>query len=1038
MAVMRQSVGEGRAVIEDEFVVFPVAGFWPIFNTALKNLLILPEFQVFLFYLDKIRIRVYVRVTIFIMHFLKLGPIRLHDCAAAWPERSGFIFTLKTVIIPYVFASLLSTSALAADLIYNETYSFPIKAPARRDSTPGQPQPSSYQGSGKVVVRDLPGNQETAREQDEPQPERQHKKRWSKKKKPPKKPQVKEAAKPPVPVKRPVIATAAPPPRKDDPPLIAKTPDGEKIFLKFPVAAGGAVFTFHDHLWLVFDKTRNLDNQALAASVKVSGYLKAAENLSSGQFLILRYALAQPAAASAEQNKTDWSISLSPPASKPAPAGVIPKFNEDKTLLLPGVKPSSELSITDPDSGDEIKVFTLSALLRLAPERKLVDYHLLATGQGVALRKISDTVSVTTSEAGLVISSSTELSSDAQETVSAQATKQDYTPLFDFAKWPELKAEQIRKARNEFRKRLAKANKEENMRIRLDILRLLFSNRFFSETISMAEDIKGEKPENAPPADLSFMEGVSSFMLGKKTETLENFKQLESILRQSGRESKELAYWLTVLDPAAPPIPENEADFANLSKALFANYPSWLMEEFILKDMEHKIKAGKFAVAEKSMTVMEQISHSQEALNYAGYLKGIIYEKTGKPAAARELWNAITQDKLDRRTRARAQFALIKLDLAEKKIDLKTAVKQMEALRAVWRGDEFEQELLKTLGENYIATGNYLAGLRAWRELISTFPTDTGNQEIAQKMKEGFLKFFTPENFAKAKPFDALAFHQEFRELSPTGPEGDEIAYRLVDALIKADLLDKAASLLTGHFKFRLQGHEKGIVGARVAVLRLMNRQPQEALDAIDASNGADYPPELKTTRSIISSQAYIDLGQYDKAISALEKAPADQAEPILAEIFWKRRNWAEVVKLLEPMVDKIDLSGVVKIKSPELNKELGKELKQPKTETPPKPFARRDQVMVLKLATSYVMLKNEQATEALALKFGEAMKTGEFSQAFAFLTSGRGISYRNLSGTLKLTEAESFISTYRKKIVEKGIKAAVPAPVPAVKTEKK
>ncbi len=45
--------------------------------------------------------------------------------------------------------------------------------------------------------------------------------------------------------------------------------------------------------------------------------------------------------------------------------------------------------------------------------------------------------------------------------------------------------------------------------------------------------------------------------------------------------------------------------------------------------------------------------------------------------------------------RARSQFDMTELQLAEKKIDAKQAATQMEALRFVWRGTDFEFDLLQ-------------------------------------------------------------------------------------------------------------------------------------------------------------------------------------------------------------------------------------------------------------------------------------------------------------------------------------------------------
>ena len=51
------------------------------------------------------------------------------------------------------------------------------------------------------------------------------------------------------------------------------------------------------------------------------------------------------------------------------------------------------------------------------------------------------------------------------------------------------------------------------------------------------------------------------------------------------------------------------------------------------------------------------------------------------------------------------------------------------------------------------------------------------------------------------------------------------------------DLLDQAAALLSHQMEFRVKGAEKARVGTRLAILKLMDRRPEDALDALANSD---------------------------------------------------------------------------------------------------------------------------------------------------------------------------------------------------------
>ncbi|MEJ0067681.1 MAG: hypothetical protein WDO24_01900 [Pseudomonadota bacterium] len=77
----------------------------------------------------------------------------------------------------------------------------------------------------------------------------------------------------------------------------------------------------------------------------------------------------------------------------------------------------------------------------------------------------------------------------------------------------------------------------------------------------------------------------------------------------------------------------------------------------------------------------------------------------------------------------------------------------------------------------------------------------------------------------KLPPLTALALYDDFRDLTPPGPRGDKMIQNLADRLVAMDLLDRAGELLDYQIKNRLSGTEKARIGARLAVVQMLDPQ---------------------------------------------------------------------------------------------------------------------------------------------------------------------------------------------------------------------
>src|SRR5258706_16465843 len=102
------------------------------------------------------------------------------------------------------------------------------------------------------------------------------------------------------------------------------------------------------------------------------------------------------------------------------------------------------------------------------------------------------------------------------------------------------------------------------------------------------------------------------------------------------------------------------------------------------------------------------------------------------------------------------------------------------------------------------------------------------------------------------------------------GVEGDLMVQNLPRGLVDVDLLAQAEELLKYQAENRLDGVPRAQVATDLAVVYLMDRKPEEALNAINASRTTVLPNALNLQRRIISARALGALGRYDAGLEML------------------------------------------------------------------------------------------------------------------------------------------------------------------------
>ena len=308
-------------------------------------------------------------------------------------------------------------------------------------------------------------------------------------------------------------------------------------------------------------------------------------------------------------------------------------------------------------------------------------------------------------------------------------------------------------------------------------------------------------------------------------------------------------------------------------------------------DLEGARELVDYVLAQPNIAALDQLA--------ARLVQARLYEKLEKPTAALSLYKAVARTPMDAISTP-ARLGTIRLEMASGKLEPLQAARQMEQLKWRWRGDQIELAVIRSLGELYLSQGLYREALTALKAAGPRIIGLPGGEQLKTDLDNAFRAMFLEGAADGLQPVQALALFFDFRELTPAGADGDEMVRRLARRLIDVDLLEQAAELLKYQADNRLDGVAKAQVATNLATVYLMNRQPEQALQAIWGSRTTLLPTAIQAERRALEARALTELGRYDHALEILGQDNNVAARDVRAEILWKQQSWGPAAALYE------------------------------------------------------------------------------------------------------------------------------------------
>ena len=675
--------------------------------------------------------------------------------------------------------------------------------------------------------------------------------------------------------------------------------DNAQVLFTFAWAnpAGAAVFRRGDAVWVVFDAPAVLD---VAHAPRGLVQYSAVEATRGADYAAIRIDAAHGVPVFATAIGPTWTIALGPGDEGASSAVRVQRDQAEgpATLKAAVAGATKVVQMTDPQAGDTLSVVTALGPSKGLPSRR--DYaqmSILPSIQGLAIEPHIDDLTVqregdivrVSRPVGLALSPN--LASQEAARLSIDAPKPAAMPgLINYQDWPRTGPKGFLDRYHQLLTAAsvegANTDKGAPTGARMALARFLVGSELSYEAIGVLNDAARANPPLADTPEFRGLRGIARVMARRYKEAEADFSAPALV------EDRASALWRSYIAVQLAQWPEARAQFARGAETFNMFPPKW-KARFARGDAQAALAQGDLPSAEARIhlaladktdvweelatrlvqaRVIEQEGHKDRALKMYAAIATVPRESLSSPALLRA-----TQ---------------IKLELG--KITPLQAATVFDGLRYRWRGDATELETIRALGQLYLSQGRYREALEALRSAGTRLPDLPEALQLQSDLAAAFRSLFLDGNADGLEPVQALALFYDFKELTPIGADGDLMVRKLVRRLVDVDLLDQAAVLLKYQADNRLDGVPRAQVATDLALIYLMDKKPEQALEAINSSRTTVLPAALNAQRRLLESRAWMGVGRYDAALEIIERDNSKEGQDLRAEILWKQKDWAK------------------------------------------------------------------------------------------------------------------------------------------------
>jgi len=678
--------------------------------------------------------------------------------------------------------------------------------------------------------------------------------------------------------------------------------DGAGLHLTFSLPPGtpAALFRRADTLWLMLDSKKPIDVEPIRGQGGTAVADVSVVPQERGQAVRFRLNRPQLPSLSGEDlaTGTNWTVTFADTVQVPSQALSAIRNIADPALAnvtVPMQGAGMLHRFTDPDAGDTLFVVTARPPARGFIKRQdFVELSLLESIHGVAIRPNSDDVTADVGSDKVVLGKPGGLTLSPADS-GAERAPTAVRPIFDLGEWRKNRDANFNArvdALIEAAGNAASGNLEQRTSAQLDLARFYMARAMYPEVVGVLNLALSDAKVGAEDPAVLTVHALASILMGRPERGL---KDLASPAIGTNYDSQ---LWKAMASARQGKWADAREKFKSAEFAI-TSLPVDLQRIVVAAAMQASLEVKDYPGAAKRASELEVIGIAAEQTASVGVLRGRLAEGLGHEKDALDEYKRAAASP-DRPSAAEAKLLQIALQQKRNEITQEDALRELETLSVIWRGDAIEVQTLEMLAKIYAETGRFSESFGAVRVANMLAP----NLEVARQGQDAasalFAQLFLGPKGDDLPPIDALGMFYEYRDLTPIGRRGDEMIRRLADRLVAVDLLDQAAELLQYQVDKRLEGAARAQVAARLAMVYLTARKPERAIIALRSTRIADLSGELRQQRLLLEARAQSDVGRHDLALDIVSNITGKEAIRLRSDIYWAARKWRESAEQIE------------------------------------------------------------------------------------------------------------------------------------------
>ena len=783
---------------------------------------------------------------------------------------------------------------------------------------------------------------------------------------------------------------------------------GETLRITFPFAqpTPAAVFRRADTIWLVFDSQAPIDIGKIAAQSGSSIRNATVTRSRDGQVVQLK--LDRPKLTSAGTDGNGWTVIVGDMMLEPTqPLGTVRLVQAGgrASVTIPFNEPRQLHRVSDTEVGDTLLVVTALGPARgfLKPQ-EYVEFNTLVSTHGVAIQPLADDLAaelapdkiVVTRPGGLILSNAGARASPVVP--GAEGTRRAVSGLFtlDPQAWGFDREADFRDRQMHLIAAAAAAEDARRMPAQLELARFYLARDLTAEAKGVLDAVASDE-RAAQDGTAAVLRAVANIMLGRGADALKDLSGGAAAKRN------DIALWRALAQAREGKWAEARESFRTLDTAT-ATLPLEMQRFAFQEAVRAAVEVRDFGAAASLLSEFETLGSAREREADLLVLRGRVMEGLGRLAEALIFYRG-AGDSADRPAAVRGQLREITLRQSIGDMKREEAAAALESLTTSWRGDATEAEALQLLGRLYAEDGRYRDAFQVMRTALITYPHSEMTRRIQDEAAVAFEALFLGGKGDAMPPIDALSLFYDFRDLTPVGRRGDEMIRKLADRLVSVDLLDQAAEVLQHQVDNRLQGAARAQVAVKLAVIYLMGRKPDRAIQVLRATRTADLPNELRNQRLLIEARAQSEVGRAELALEVIANMQGREVDRLRADVLWKARRWRDAGEQIE--------------------KYYGERWRDFA------PLTEAERADVMRAAIGYALAEDTIGLDRFRTKYAPKMAEGPDRRAFEVVTAPFNSNASEFADVARMIGAADTLDAFLRDIRAKFPDTTGPAPSP-------